>query len=581
MTDVEMSDAEMSDAEKSSIAKKCQDLSELYNASLLKDLPEYLEKAFKNEACKENKTHDNKERVVLRKLISNYYNKTVPIVDYIGGPFSLTCQWSAKYKKLIYIFGETHSSRTDCKKLQDKIKGTELNFENYLKQFIPNSSSFLDIFIELHSRVRGTFQYKQPIQEYRVSAIRLYKIAAEFENCLNNLNSDTDYCKLCRFHNIDVRSIERVKGPDPISNFIIEYYVKLQIYRDKIAIQNSTEKKFTEQDFVDELIKFIIENAITMNNFLIPKENKDFDKVWTDMLEENLYVVTELKNTNQEIAKLIKEFVKKELLEEAREYNAEIIKLTTKILSNISGGLRTYVDDLYLIKHIEELALCVLMPNSRVPDAYTLARIFKKFNLNPEKVEKKRHTDEPEEAHNIIIYAGDNHCEIYRKFFSEVLKFTPIARLGGGPDVVGTNLIPVNCIDIKPTPPIRSIFSSSPGWSIQPLFSAWPPPTQPGLINISGEKKSSRCSVMMCETESEYINNRLYRDPTRDERITKELEDYIKDVIKTKIPLFTIDPDDVMKEKDAFEKYLKYVETKKKRSEVMDTKKTIPKELKS
>uniref|UniRef100_A0A6C0H358 Uncharacterized protein n=1 Tax=viral metagenome TaxID=1070528 RepID=A0A6C0H358_9ZZZZ len=556
--DVEMIDQKT----KMSQSYICNELSEVYNATLLNQLDQSLKDAFKTEACKDNKTHDGKKRKVLSTLISNYFNKTVPIVYYLGGPFSLTCQWSKEYKKLIYIFGEAHSWRTDCFKLQNKIKGTELNFENYLKQFIPNSSSFLDIFIELHARVRGDFKYKKPIKEYNVSPIRLYKIASEFEECLSNINSDKDECKLSRFHYIDVRSIEREKGPDPISNFIIEYYAKLQLYRVEIARQTSSEKKFTEQNFVDELIKFITENASTMNNFLKPENDPDFDTFWTDnTLEANGYVLKELDrlekiNGKTELAKRIKDFIKEELLDEAKEHSDKIRKLATNILSNIYVGLRTYVDDLFLIKHIEDLAEYVLLPNSRVPDAYTLARIFKNFNLNPEKIEKKRNTDEPEEAHNIIIYAGDNHCEIYRKFFHK-LNFTPIARIGGNPDTSGTDVIPINCIDMRPIPATWK----SPRWSIQPLFSGWPPPAQPNLININGEKKSSRCSVMMCEKESDYINNRLYRDPN----ISKNVEEYkvAKRVIETKIPLFTIDTDNVIKEKHDFEEYLKYVQQKK------------------
>jgi hypothetical protein len=557
--DVEMIDQKT----KKSQSDICDELSEVYNATLLNNLDQSLKDAFKTEACTKNEIHDRKERKVLRTLISNYFNKTVPIVDYIGGPFSLTCQWSGEYKKLIYIFGEAHSWRTDCFKLQNKIKGNELNFENYLKQFIPNSSSFLDIFIELHARKRGEFKYEKPIKEYDVSPIRLYKIASEFEECLSNINSDKDECKLSRIHYIDVRSIERKKGPDPISNFIIEYYAKLQLYRVEIARQTSSEKKFTEQNFVDELIQFITENASTMNNFLKPKNDPDFDKFWTDMLESNAYVLKELErleiiDKKIELAKRIKDFIKEELLDEAKEHSDKIRKLTTNILSNIHGGLRTYLDDLFLIKHIEDLADYVLLPNSRVPDAYTLPRIFKNFNLDPENIQKKRNTDEPKEAHNIIIYAGDNHCEIYRKFFHK-LNFTPIARIGGNPDTSGTKDIPINCIDMRPT---SGFFSN---WSIQPLFSGWPPPAQPKLININGEKKSSRCSVMMCEKESDYINNRLYRDPN----ISKNVEDYkdAKHVIETEIPLFMFiiehqDPENVIKEKHIFEEYLKNVQRK-------------------
>ena len=518
------------------IAQKCADLSELYNATLLEDLPECLQDAFRKQ-CEKNKTHDDKPRVVLSELISNYYNKTAPNVNFIGGPFSLTCQCSKQYKKLIYMFGEEHSSTIDCDKLGQLT--SVLSFEDYLKQFIPTTSSFLDIFLEIHSRKRGYFRYEKDMGEYDISAIRLYKIASEFNDCLNDFNADKDYCKLARFHYIDVRSIERKTGPDPISKFIIEYeFIISQIYT-----ENIDEQDFEEQDLVDQLINFLVENASTINTFLIPKDKKEFDKIWTDMLTENEYVVKEFKNTDQEIGKLIKDFIEKEILLEARQHSEGIITYATLVLSNISKWPRTEYDDLELIKNLESLVRGVISPNSRIQDAYTLARIFKKFNLNPD-TKKKRHTDEPEEAHNIIIYAGDNHCEIYRKFLSSVLNFTPIARIGGNPDMVSTDAQAINCLnmkefDIKPAP-AWGFFPAVPGWSIQPLFSSWPPPIQPGItnININSAKKSSKCSVMLCKKETDYINKRLRRNTSRYSSSSEELTSYASKVIRKYIPLF-------------------------------------------
>ena len=111
-------------------------------------------------------------------------------------------------------------------------------------------------------------------------------------------------------------------------------------------------------------------------------------------------------------------------MSEAKQYSTELKKYTTLVLANIIIWPRSKLDDLNLITYFEKMIMIVIAPNSRVPDAYTLARIFKKFKLNTDKPEKKRVTDEPEESHNIIIYAGDNHCEIYRKFLNEVLNFS-------------------------------------------------------------------------------------------------------------------------------------------------------------
>ena len=65
-----------------------------------------------------------------------------------------------------------------------------------------------------------------------------------------------------------------------------------------------------------------------------------------------------------------------------------------------------------------------------VADTYLLARVFKDFNMN--EIEKKAYkgaTDQPDKAHNIIIYAGNAHSEVYRKFLNQ-LDFKQIATTG-------------------------------------------------------------------------------------------------------------------------------------------------------
>ena len=56
------------------------------------------------------------------------------------------------------------------------------------------------------------------------------------------------------------------------------------------------------------------------------------------------------------------------------------------------------------------------MMNSPIADGYLLSRIFKEFDINTDKPEKKRGFDEPQRPHNIIIYGGDLHANRCRKF---------------------------------------------------------------------------------------------------------------------------------------------------------------------
>ena len=66
--------------------------------------------------------------------------------------------------------------------------------------------------------------------------------------------------------------------------------------------------------------------------------------------------------------------------------------------------------------------------NAIVQDAYCLCRMFKQFNMN--EIETKAYegaTDQPSEAHNIIVYAGDLHSNIYREFL-QYLEFENIVE---------------------------------------------------------------------------------------------------------------------------------------------------------
>jgi hypothetical protein len=65
-----------------------------------------------------------------------------------------------------------------------------------------------------------------------------------------------------------------------------------------------------------------------------------------------------------------------------------------------------------------------------------------------------RKTDEPEEPHNIIMYAGDNHSERIRRFLYEKLGFELMSESKGDPEVDF-------CVDIRNFE--------------QPFFSSWPP----------------------------------------------------------------------------------------------------------
>jgi hypothetical protein len=219
-----------------------------------------------------------------------------------------------------------------------------------------------------------------------------------------------------------------------------------------------------------------------MNGFLLAKNSPEYLEFWYGMMLKNSYVKKELDNCDKEMAEKIYDFYKKEIIEELdTDSILEGVDGSTKTVNNLQSIKEitdiivyyTYngnIDPNIFIAQFNELRKFLIPINAAVVDCYTLSRIFKRFNLQPENPQKRRTTDEPETPSNIIIYAGNNHSNRYRKFLKEI-HFSLIADIGSTKKPVR------NCINMSERDTKQPGAAS--GWSSQPLFSAWPPPTQP------------------------------------------------------------------------------------------------------
>lgn len=89
------------------------------------------------------------------------------------------------------------------------------------------------------------------------------------------------------------------------------------------------------------------------------------------------------------------------------------------ILDYMAGGDK--VSDITFINSFKSILPCLIGFNAIIVDAYTIARIFKDFDMTDmQKKAYKGSIDQPINAHNIIIYAGDDHCLRYRKFLQSI-----------------------------------------------------------------------------------------------------------------------------------------------------------------
>ena len=491
----------------------CSQLINTYNTTILGKMDLHMQEALRDEAekkaaiCATTNKQNEKERIVLKELIKSHYDPNLQnerenlLPAYIGGPFNLTCHWSEYYQKLIYIFGEEHSNKTDCEGFKSD-KGTPI--EEYLQKLIEISDCFLDLLIEVEA-YKG-YQYMNPLSELEDADFRLLKISSNFSSCINASERDTETnkpkCSHSRIHYFDVRSIEKdhtQKGPDPVSLFIFEYIntTKKYSHREELTREEAYRLAY-------ELIQMTKKYPGIMNGFLLEKniqENSSYLQFWYSMLLKNYYTTKELDHLkdNYNIRTKIETFIKSQMLLEldtnVPNYEdqcipcCKVINNSAKLIADNSKLInRNSLKDIDLIDNFETLISMIIFVNASVIDSYVLARIFKKFNLDPIKIENRRSTDEPDEARNIIIYAGNMHCATYRKFLQEN-GFELLADIGEAEleNKELQNGKPRNCLDMKS--------KNTKMWSMQPLFSKWPPEKDPNLV-IKKDKKSRGCNVM-------------------------------------------------------------------------------------
>jgi hypothetical protein len=497
----------------------CSQLINTYNTTILGKMDLHMQEALLNEAqkkaeiCATTNKQKDKERIVLKELIKSHYNPNLEsrrqnlLPAYIGGPFNFTCHWSEYYQKLIYIFGETHSDETDCNNFKEK--KSEKLIENFLKELIEITDCFLDVLVEFEG-YKG-YNYTRTLSELDDSNNRLVKIATTFSSCINASERDTEknkpICSRSRIHYFDVRSIEQdheQTGPDPVSHFISEYFHIIKQYP-HIQDINSLQA----YHFAYKLIQMTKKYEGIMNGFLLEindNEDSPYFQFWHGMLLKNHYTTKEFKHLgdNYNIGEKIQTFIKSEMkLELQKKIKndvypctpcCELINIIAKLIMDNSKFInRNPSRDLDLIENFESLIHLVASANASVIDAYLLARIFKKFDLNSQNEEKRRSTDEPDEARNIIIYAGNGHSAKYRKFLTQN-GFELLADIGEAE--LEDEKKPSNCVNMKSKDQARDTVSHK-KWTMQPLFSQWPPEKDPNLgVIVKDVKKNWGCNVM-------------------------------------------------------------------------------------
>ena len=450
-----------------------------YNASVIKKFPLKL-----RDACFEQAkiTTDLPEwsegkRSVLAKLIENHQNlDRRPIANYIIGPMNISCHWSKHYEKMIYILGEYHENSDEC---YEKPKAMTQHIIDYLKQYFLNTHAFIDFYLEMPGFVGPGYSFKFNNLVNRINIMR-----SIFQKCVDQQTRNTEQdCYLSRMHYFDIREGKIKGGINPISIFLEQAnLVWRMLNRERIEEWEDNE----EWKRYETITVFVRNNSSILEVFKNAMATEDrYKELWHSQIKHFPLIQKELDRVHPpEIKEAIQKFIEKELnkliqnegerkvLSESSKYILDLCEVYVKSKKDMKVHINKLNLQHYKItlrSHLEKIITICITYNALVIDAYLLARLFKKFDINSKDPKKRRSTDEPEEAHNIIIYAGNLHSQVYRKFLKELTIKDPTGKSAvipafedlGHAGTLDDKKIPKYCIEM--------------GLFKQPLFSIWDP----------------------------------------------------------------------------------------------------------
>ena len=362
---------------------------------------------------------------ILQKLIDNLSVAKTYLVQYIEGPkwvkkfvLTYTDDEGGVYYRTMCVFGEKHGNSTGhCK--NSGFEEDVIPFVEYLKRLSRESSSFVDVYIELpmfikkpkgqevepsYYDIQGHMDlsdlYKKLSEDSSItldSALKelvseefkfesksqtINDVVNEFKECLQPSTRSAEKCELLRIHNIDVRSfwVPYIDTNDSSYSFYLIY-----------TILGSN---------MSNIEKCIDLFNRTGAHLLLKTLSKTFtyEDIY-DLFLSNSSIQKELEKTS--IPNHIETFIKSEIENLDNDFDfLEIAIICRLILKRKECVTRSDLTSL--------LFFCLVVSAITV-DLYTICRMFKKHRHNLD-------TFQPRESINMIVYAGQKHSERYCRF---------------------------------------------------------------------------------------------------------------------------------------------------------------------
>lgn len=356
----------------------CKYLLKTFNTNILKKLPFIYKKAFLEISTvgydSNDKLHNN-----LIFLIRNFftYRSLYGYNIVLLGPNTFTFLYSKSNNKRFCLFGEYHNKNPICNKYLNTV-----SIIDYLYDTFKNSYVFIDFYIETPKRLDD------------IVSITLKKTHRHL------LQLERQKLKTFRMHSIDIRKDilyeNEIQNKKKYSNNINRNVTIFDIMWFRKFVR-STNILFDQKRY-NMIIQFFKQDEISKITTNLERNLKMYFK-----LEKELY-------KSYEAEKIINFCVKQWALELARINRYELMEWP---YTNIPS------DQIQNFKTQHDTNSSILTPITSIfMDAYTLARIFKKFNIKED--DRLNYPDEPT---NIVIYAGNFHIYNYIKFLVKELDF--------------------------------------------------------------------------------------------------------------------------------------------------------------
>ena len=320
------------------------------------------------------------------------------------------------------------------------------------------TSAYLDIYFEFPAFTKRSRGYDQGLN-FAPANHHFRNLFEKFKKCINVFRSSrtSGDCSLARIHFFDSR---RKNIGDGVIGFndLDKMSEKIDYLRQKYDKEpNSLKNRYIELVKTDTKLIYIL-------NSLGGKDTTDktYEDFWLKQLRDNELNIKETKSGKYEdrgtieeieIMNSIKDFTEKEIVRKAMSLRQKYIELVTTIFEESKRGVKKMDKDI-IYNALEDVIEYTIVTNAIVADVYLLARMFKDFDMTKMKTHANRDiTDQPDRAYNVIIYAGNNHSRLYRRYLKEVAGFKTIASTGK------SKYNGVHCIDMRRIP--------------QPFFSTW------------------------------------------------------------------------------------------------------------